>query len=107
MSDRYSHPDLPPSTIQGSGRCLTFEVLSCGAVPIPHQDVPCCVLIDRRREEFENISNGLADAVDFVRTIGAEPGGTSYEQGGTKGVLGEVDLYTRFVSPPVAPQPAV
>ncbi|KAG8994588.1 hypothetical protein FRB94_009774 [Tulasnella sp. JGI-2019a] len=50
------------------------------------------------RGEFENISNGLADALDFCRTIGAEPGGLSggaaYENGGARGVLGEVDLYT-------------
>ncbi|KAG8999299.1 hypothetical protein FRB90_012102, partial [Tulasnella sp. 427] len=49
------------------------------------------------RNEFETISNGLADAIDFCRTIGAEPGfvgGTAYERGGAHGVLSEVDLYT-------------
>ncbi|KAG8962079.1 hypothetical protein FRC03_004619 [Tulasnella sp. 419] len=53
------------------------------------------------RAEFENISSGLADALEFCRVIGAEPGFTSgsggisgYANGGVRGVLGEVDLYT-------------
>lgn len=45
------------------------------------------------RAEFERVSEGLADALDFSRTIGAEEEG-SYEGGGRRGVLGEVDFYT-------------
>ncbi|KAF8322585.1 DAHP synthetase, partial [Clavulina sp. PMI_390] len=45
------------------------------------------------REEFERISESLSDALDFSRTIGAEEAG-SYEGGGRRGVLGEVDFYT-------------
>lgn len=45
------------------------------------------------RTEFERISEGLADALDFSRTIGAEDEG-SYESGGRRGVLGEIDFYT-------------
>lgn len=52
-------------------------------------------LIRLKREEFERITEGLADALDFSRTIGAADG-LLYECGGSKGVLGEVDFYTRF-----------
>lgn len=45
------------------------------------------------RDEFERISESLSDALDFSRTIGAEEEG-SYEGGGRRGVLGEVDFYT-------------
>ncbi|KAF9519749.1 hypothetical protein BS47DRAFT_1324460 [Hydnum rufescens UP504] len=45
------------------------------------------------RAEFERVSEGLADALDFSRTVGAEAEG-SYENGGRRGVLGEVDFYT-------------
>ncbi|KAF9000000.1 DAHP synthetase [Cyathus striatus] len=45
------------------------------------------------RREFEGIVEGLSDALDFSRTIGAESG-ASYEQGGGRGTLGEVDFYT-------------
>jgi len=45
------------------------------------------------RREFETIVDGLSDALDFSRTIGADPT-TSYEQGGGRGTLGEVDFYT-------------
>ena len=50
------------------------------------------------RKEFEHITEGLADALDFTKTIGANLGGESmgYEQGGGKGVLGEVDCYSRY-----------
>lgn len=54
-------------------------------------------LIHLKREEFEQITEGLADALDFSRTIGAADG-AFYERGGPKGVLGEVDLYTRSVT---------
>ncbi|KZS96044.1 DAHP synthetase [Sistotremastrum niveocremeum HHB9708] len=46
------------------------------------------------RTEFERISEGLSDALDFSRAIGADPGSSSFETGGGKGVLGEVDFYT-------------
>ncbi|KAG8834642.1 hypothetical protein FRC17_007944 [Serendipita sp. 399] len=45
------------------------------------------------REEFERITEGLADALDFSRTIGAGDG-IPFEMGGPKGVHGEVDFYT-------------
>jgi 3-deoxy-7-phosphoheptulonate synthase len=48
------------------------------------------------RREFESIVDGLSDALDFSRTIGADST-TSYEQGGVKGTFGEVDFYTRSV----------
>ncbi|ETW77676.1 hypothetical protein HETIRDRAFT_387717 [Heterobasidion irregulare TC 32-1] len=49
------------------------------------------------RTEFETITEGLADALDFTRTIGFDSGreAVNYEQGGGRGVLGEVDFYTR------------
>lgn len=47
-----------------------------------------------RREEFERITEGLADALEFSRTIGAGEG-VPFEKGGPKGVHGEVDFYTR------------
>ncbi|KAJ3508996.1 hypothetical protein NLJ89_g5452 [Agrocybe chaxingu] len=48
------------------------------------------------RREFETIVEGLSDALDFTRTIGADAGPSSvaYEQGGGRGTLGEVDFYT-------------
>ncbi|EJC97863.1 DAHP synthetase [Fomitiporia mediterranea MF3/22] len=48
------------------------------------------------RKEFERIAEGLADALDFSSTIGATSGreALSFEQGGGRGVLGEVDFYT-------------
>ena len=50
------------------------------------------------REEFERITEGLSDALEFTRTIGLARDGVSYEQGGGRGALGEVDFYTRFAS---------
>ncbi|TFL00439.1 DAHP synthetase [Pterulicium gracile] len=45
------------------------------------------------KQEFTKIVNGLTDALDFTRTIGvATP--ASYEKGGGRGVLGEVDFYS-------------
>ena len=51
------------------------------------------------RAEYASISEGLADALDFTRTIGLDSGreAQSYERGGGHGVLKEVDLYTRSV----------
>ncbi|KIM73525.1 hypothetical protein PILCRDRAFT_726918 [Piloderma croceum F 1598] len=48
------------------------------------------------RAEFETITEGLSDALDFSRTIGVDSGreSTSFEQGGGRSVLGEVDFYT-------------
>jgi len=46
------------------------------------------------RREFETIVEGLSDALDFSRTIGFDSS-ASYEQGGGRGTLGEVDFYTR------------
>ena len=50
------------------------------------------------RTEFERITEGLTDALDFTKTIGAstQDANTGFEQGGGRGVLGEVDFYTRF-----------
>ncbi|PFH45539.1 hypothetical protein AMATHDRAFT_158797 [Amanita thiersii Skay4041] len=45
------------------------------------------------RREFEAIVQGLSDALDFSSTIGADLT-ASYERGGAKGTLGEVDFYT-------------
>ncbi|QRW27087.1 3-deoxy-7-phosphoheptulonate synthase [Rhizoctonia solani] len=47
------------------------------------------------RDEFERISEGLSDALDFCRTVGANEAGGGFESGGGRGVLGEVDFYTR------------
>ena len=51
------------------------------------------------RAEYATISEGLADTLDFTRTIGLDSGreAQSYERGGGRGVLSKVDLYTRFV----------
>ncbi|KAI5115033.1 hypothetical protein M0805_001027, partial [Coniferiporia weirii] len=48
------------------------------------------------RAEFERITEGLSDALDFSSTIGANSGreALGFEQGGGRGVLGEVDFYT-------------
>ncbi|KAH9055365.1 class-II DAHP synthetase family-domain-containing protein [Lactarius vividus] len=50
------------------------------------------------RHEYEAISQGLSDALDFTRTIGLAAGREtqSYERGGGRGVLGEADLYTSW-----------
>lgn len=57
------------------------------------------------RDEFERISEGLADALDFCRTVGANETGAGFESGGGRGVLGEVDFYTRQV--PASPRLAL
>ncbi|KAF8838237.1 DAHP synthetase [Paxillus ammoniavirescens] len=48
------------------------------------------------RDEFEKITEGLSDALDFSRTIGVDSGRDSapFERGGGRGALGEVDFYT-------------
>jgi len=52
------------------------------------------------RSEFEKITESLSDALDFSHTIGVDSGKESvpFERGGGRGVLGEVDFYTRFVA---------
>ncbi|KAE9388676.1 DAHP synthetase [Gymnopus androsaceus JB14] len=45
------------------------------------------------RNEFENIVEGLTDALDFSRTIGQDAG-ASFEHGGARSTVGEVDFYT-------------
>ncbi|KAF9456889.1 DAHP synthetase [Collybia nuda] len=45
------------------------------------------------RHEFETIVEGLSDALDFSRTIGVDSS-ASYERGGGRGTVGEVDFYT-------------
>ncbi|KAJ7065677.1 DAHP synthetase [Mycena amicta] len=45
------------------------------------------------RKEFEQIVDSLSDALDFSRTIGVESGPT-FEHGGARGTVGEVDFYT-------------
>ncbi|KAI4523238.1 DAHP synthetase [Schizophyllum commune] len=45
------------------------------------------------RQEFENILDGLSDALEFSRTIGHDSS-KSFEHGGGHDPLGEVDLYT-------------
>ena len=47
------------------------------------------------RKEFERITEGLGDALSFTHTIGFGSEVAPYEKGGTRGVLGEVDFYTR------------
>jgi 3-deoxy-7-phosphoheptulonate synthase len=47
----------------------------------------------RLKDEFQKIVSGLSDALDFTRTIGASTA-SSYEKGGGRGVLGEVDFYS-------------
>ncbi|OBZ70356.1 Phospho-2-dehydro-3-deoxyheptonate aldolase [Grifola frondosa] len=46
------------------------------------------------REEFERITEGLSDALGFTRTIGFGQDSASYENGGGRGTLGEVEFYT-------------
>lgn len=55
-------------------------------------------LTNMLRAEFERITEGLSDALDFSRTIGYTAGQdcTSYERGGSLGALDAVDFYTRF-----------
>ncbi|KAG6897265.1 hypothetical protein C0992_002917 [Termitomyces sp. T32_za158] len=50
------------------------------------------------RREFSQIIDALGDALDFSRTIGADANTTSYERGGARNALEEVDFYTRYAS---------
>ena len=59
------------------------RTVAIGSYPVVH------------RTEFERITEGLSDALGFTRTIGFGMDGTPYERGGSRGVLGEVDFYTR------------
>jgi 3-deoxy-7-phosphoheptulonate synthase len=60
-----------------------------------------CELTEARRTEFERITEGLSDALDFSRTIGFTAGQDTsvYERGGTPSALDAVDFYTRSVPP--------
>lgn len=53
------------------------------------------MLTPNTSEEFDRITEGLSDALEFTRTIGFGKDSVSYEQGGGRGPLGEVDFYTR------------
>jgi len=48
------------------------------------------------RKEFESITEGLSDALDFSQTIGIDSGrdSVSFERGGGRGAVGEVEFYT-------------
>ena len=46
------------------------------------------------RSQYERITSSLSDALDFTNTIGAGDG-QPYESGGDRGVLAEVDFFTR------------
>ena len=63
----------------------------------PHQYIQLRSPDPSAREEFERITEGLSDALEFTRTIGLGKDIVSYEQGGGRGALGEVDFYTRSV----------
>jgi 3-deoxy-7-phosphoheptulonate synthase len=64
------------------------------------QVCPGSVLTRGPRSEFERITEGLSDALDFSRTIGFTAGQdtASYERGGALGALDAVDFYTRSVT---------
>lgn len=81
----------PPSGLEFVARAQSRVEVSLPLQSTPRYSDP------PQREEFEQITEGLADALDFSRTIGAADG-AFYERGGPKGVLGEVDLYTRSVT---------
>jgi 3-deoxy-7-phosphoheptulonate synthase len=53
------------------------------------------------RKEFEHITEGLSDALSFTQTIGLGTETVSYEKGGSRGVLGEIDFYTRYTFYPL------
>lgn len=59
-------------------------------VPLSHHTE----LTSLTRKEFERITEGLSDALGFTRVIGFGSENTSYEKGGSRGTLGEVDFYT-------------
>lgn len=61
--------------------------------------IKCVFFFTDYRQEFEKIVDGLSDSLEFSRTIGIDAGssGVSYEQGGGRGTLGEVDFYSRCV----------
>ncbi|CAE7182490.1 unnamed protein product [Rhizoctonia solani] len=65
--------------------CYLRSLLTSGFASLSHP---------RDWDEFERISEGLSDALDFCRTVGANEAGGGFESGGGRGVLGEVDFYT-------------
>lgn len=93
----FSPPALPPSITRATGHFLTCVLLRSGEHArisvVPR--TPVLTATYTHSEEFERINEGLSDALDFTRTIGFGSQHASYEQGGGRGVLGEVDFYTR------------
>lgn len=71
------------------------RVLLCSSSsnPLTHTTLHVVVAHPCSRE-FETIVEGLSDALDFSRTIGVDSS-ASYERGGGRGTVGEVDFYTR------------
>jgi len=65
--------------------------------PVSLQPLPTQAFLSKFdfRREFEVITDGLSDALEFSRTIGADPT-PPFERGGGKGTFGEVDFYTRY-----------
>lgn len=95
MCGECSHPASPLCTIRVTGHSRTSDHLHCGASipPLFYTQLSTSF----HREEFEHITEGLSDALGFARTIGLGADGAdriSYEQGGGRGVLGEVELFT-------------
>lgn len=100
LSVGCSLQDLPPCIIRGIGHFRMFVHPRSGSYRRPFFPVGLLIIISLIfRSEFEKISEGLSDALDFSRTIGVDSGKDSvpFERGGGLGTLGEVDLYTRFV----------
>lgn len=89
--------DLLPCIIRGIGRFPMFARLPFGWYHV------CCPVDRRSRKCLElnlkKITEGLSDALDFSHTIGVDSAKDSvpFERGGGRGVLGEVDFYTRLV----------
>lgn len=76
-------PDLPICTIQESGLSAMSDRQLYGTVVF--WTVTRIHSRHYASSEFERISEGLSDALDFSRTIGADVGDSQYESGGGKG----------------------
>ncbi|CAE6347954.1 unnamed protein product [Rhizoctonia solani] len=76
--------------------CYLRSLLTSGFASLSHPRDWSLVHVRSQalRDEFELISEGLSDALDFCRTVGANEAGGGFESGGGRGVLGEVDFYT-------------
>lgn len=97
MSGACSHPASPLCTTHATGRYRTFGHPRCGSSFAFRLSLTDITEHSYSREEFEHITEGLSDALGFARTIGLGADGAervSYEQGGGRGVLGEVELFT-------------